>query len=155
MLRPTPGELLDGLRRELRDEVLPSVQGGAATRQLRAAIHILGKLAETWDVQHRYAETDNLDLEVTLTNLARLANVERTKQPSLLQEAVPGVTDRGLSDLIARNESLQQELELLQSQHRAAGQADGEFGRALFDLHVRRTNRAANATGMSHDPRSS
>ncbi|WP_163554646.1 hypothetical protein [Candidatus Frankia alpina] len=52
MLRPTPGELLEGLRCELRDEVLPAVPAGFAARQLRAAIHVLGKLADTWDVQH-------------------------------------------------------------------------------------------------------
>ncbi|WP_250292113.1 hypothetical protein, partial [Frankia sp. CiP1_Cm_nod1] len=117
MLRPTPGELLEGLRRELRDEVLPAVPAGSAARQLRAAIHVLGRLADTWDVQHHYLETDNVDLEVTLASLARLAGVRRTRQPRRPQPA-PGVTDRGLNDLIARNDALQRELELLQNRHR-------------------------------------
>ncbi|THJ74606.1 hypothetical protein [Candidatus Frankia alpina] len=150
MLRPTPGELLEGLRRELRDEVLPAVPAGFAARQLRAAIHVLGKLADTWDVQHHYLETDNIDLEVTLVDLTLLAGVERMKQPPRLQSA-PGVTDPGLSDLIVRNESLQSELELLQNEHRAAGHQHEEFGRVLFELHRRRTNRAAAAAGVGHD----
>ncbi|AEH10643.1 MULTISPECIES: hypothetical protein [Protofrankia] len=150
MLRPTPGELLEGLRRELRDEVLPAVPAGSAARQLRAAIHVLGRLADTWDAQHHYLETDNVDLEATLASLARLAGVQRTRQPPR-PRPVPGVTDRGLSDLIARNESLQKELELLQSQHRAAGHEDEDLGRVLFELHRRRTNRAAAAAGVAHD----
>ncbi|HVV09312.1 hypothetical protein [Amycolatopsis sp.] len=151
MLRPTPGELLEGLRRELREEVLPAVPAGAAARQLRAAIHVLGKLAQTWDLQHRYLEADNLDLDVTLANLARIARVERAKRPVGQGVRCPGVSDRALSDLIARNESLQHELELLQARYRAAGDPHDEFERVLFELHHRRTNRAAAASGVSHD----
>ncbi|WP_250282414.1 hypothetical protein, partial [Frankia sp. CiP1_Cm_nod2] len=141
-----------------------------AARQLRAAIHVLGRLADTWDVQHHYLETDNVDLEVTLASLARLAGVRRTRQPRRPQPA-PGVTDRGLNDLIARNDALQRELELLQNRHRenrhrenrhrenrhresrhhAAGREDEEFGRVLLELHQRRTNRAAAAAGVAHD----
>jgi hypothetical protein len=150
-MRSTPGELLEGLRRELREQVLPALPAGAAARQLRAALHVLGKLAQTWDLQHCYLEADNFDLDVTLANLARIADVERTKRRVETADPVPGVSDRALRDLIIRNESLQHELELLQNRYRANGPTNDEFDRVLFGLHERRTNRAAAASGVSHD----
>lgn len=149
MLRPTPGELLEGLQRELTDSVLPEVPAGAAKRQLRAAIHVLGKLAQTWDLQHKYVETDNLDLEVTLANLSRLVGAERNPMPADTETGVVGVSDRSLADAVSRNIALQRELEQVQRQYQERASTDREFERALFELHRRRSTRALAATGES------
>lgn len=66
MFRPTAGELIAGIADSLRETVLPSVSGGAAQRQLKAALHALGRLQRSWDRLPRYLADDNADLQQTL-----------------------------------------------------------------------------------------
>jgi hypothetical protein len=66
VLRPTVGELLDGVRTQLAAQVLPSLPAGAEARQLRAALHVLGVLATTWDRQRTVLEADNADLDSSI-----------------------------------------------------------------------------------------
>lgn len=146
MLRPTPGELLNGLRRELKDQVLPALPPGAVARQLRAALHVLDQLARTWDLQHSYLEADNADLEITIARLSRRTGLlSRSAAP---MTAIPNTTDRALCKLIARNGALQSELETWQRDWRASERCDEEVDHLLLALHMRMASRAALAGGV-------
>ena len=70
MLRPSTGELLAGLRISLTEGVLPSLPKGAAQGQLRAALHLLGRLENSWDLAHSHFAQDNADIEHVLGDLA-------------------------------------------------------------------------------------
>jgi hypothetical protein len=148
MLRPTPGELLLGLRRELHDQVLPALPPGAAARQLRAALHVLRQLARSWDRQPAYLEADNADLERTLAELSRLTGIARRRR-DICDAPLPGVGDPELRRLIATNDALQTELDALQHECRSAASPNGPVERTLRDLHTRMASRAAAASG--HD----
>jgi hypothetical protein len=147
MLRPTNGEILEGLRRGLMNEVLPAVPAGAAARQLRAAIHVLGKLAATWDLQHRYLDADNKDLDRTLESLVHLTGIPRKARAGSRGTAFAGISDLFLAELALDNDDLQTELEAHHRQWRASGRHDGAVDIAFRDLYVRMTERAAEAAG--------
>jgi hypothetical protein len=137
MLRPTPGELLDGVRRELAAQVLPALPAGAAARQLRAALHVLGALARSWDGhQHRFQD-ENADLDASMTAFCDLTGLAR--EPVAANAPFPGVGDPGLQELMQRNAALQAELEQLQLRWRRDARADPAADRLLHELHVRLT----------------
>jgi hypothetical protein len=150
VLRPTPGELLVGIRRELKDQVLPALPSGSAARQLTAALHVLDKISRTWDLQHQYLEADNADMDSTLDNFARLAGHARQRLVSSSVQ-IPGVTDPALRALLAQNEALQTELDAFQLQWRDAGRQDDEIDKLSLALHARMASRAATAGGVSDD----
>jgi hypothetical protein len=137
MLRPTPGELLDGVRRELAAQVLPALPPGAAARQLRAALHVLGELARSWDGHQRRFENENADLDASMTAFCDLTGFAR--EPVTANVPIPGVGDAGLQELMLRNAALQAELEQLQLRWRRDPRADPAADRLLYELHVRLT----------------
>jgi hypothetical protein len=63
MLRPSTGDLLHGLRASLAETVLPALPKGAASQQLRAALHLIGRLARSWDLAPAHIAQDNADIE--------------------------------------------------------------------------------------------
>ncbi len=63
MMLPSTGELLRGLRTSLAETVLPALPGGAASRQLRAALHLIGRLERSWDLAAPHIAQDNADIE--------------------------------------------------------------------------------------------
>lgn len=147
MLRPTVGELLLGVRSELADQVLPALPTGAAARQLKAALHVLGELARSWDGQLTALEEDNADLEVGLAALSERTGLPR--EPVTAGGGVfPGVHDEELRGVMTRNETLQAELEALQQRWRRDPRTDAEVDRLLLELHTRR---AAQAEGRDDD----
>ena len=145
MLRPTVGELLEGVRNEIATQVLPSLPAGAEARQLKAALHVLGMLASTWDRQRTTLEADNADLDSSIaafcarTGLVREPADERGAES---QRRFPGVKDKELGRLMARNESLQHELEALQQRWRSDPRTDVGADQLLLELHIRLTVRA-------------
>lgn len=139
MLRPTPGELLEGIRRELTDQVLPEVPPGAATRQLRAALHALARIERSWDLLPACLEADNEDLRATLPLVAELAGRSWAERPGATD--APGVHDPRLKQLMRDNAGLQADLEELQKLVPVASPV-------LLDLHVRMTARAQQASGL-------
>ena len=152
MLRPTPGELLAGVRRELTEQVLPYVPGGAPTRQLRAALHLLGRLERSWDLLPSYLQADNADLRDTLGELASRLGTQWTEKPGALDES-PGVHDVALRALMAQNAQLQAELDRMQQEWRARrGSLDtvpeGDIATALHALHERMAERALRAAAV-------
>jgi hypothetical protein len=69
MLQPDVGQLLSGMRGVLSTSVLPAVQDPAAQRQLKAALHLMGRLSRSWDVGHAMVREDNADIEAVLSAL--------------------------------------------------------------------------------------
>jgi hypothetical protein len=150
VLKPTPGELLSGIHRELKAQVLPELPAGSAARQLRAALHALDLVARTWDLQSSYVAADNADLEQTLAELERISGLPRSPA-GLSWEPVTGVADAALAAAMARNLELQSELEDFQRRRRAGGRSESAVDRTLLDLHQRMTARAALASGVADE----
>ena len=148
MLRPTPGELLAGVRSELREQVLPHVPDGAPARQLRAALHVLGRLERSWDLLPTYLEADNADLRHALTSVADHLGATWTEQPRTGGEDVPGVHDPTLRSLIVENAHLQAELDRVQQEWRARRDGVTDIETELYALHARMAERAARAAGV-------
>jgi hypothetical protein len=98
MLRPSTGELLAGLRASLTAGVLPSIPKGEAFRQLKAALHLLGRLEKCWDLAHSQIAQDNADIEQVLGRLAAV--------PPPAEESA-GYNDPALRMAAARNLQLQ------------------------------------------------
>ncbi len=98
MLRPSTGELLSGLRASLIKGVLPSLPKGDAASQLKAALHLLGRLEKSWDLAHTHLAEDNADIEWILGPLADVP--PRAGEP-------PGYNDPALRQAAARNLQLQ------------------------------------------------
>jgi hypothetical protein len=98
MLRPSTGELLAGLRASLTSGVLPSLPKGAAQSQLKAALHMLGRLEKSWDLAHNHIAQDNADMEKVLGLVADM-------RPAAEEPA--GYNDPVLRQAAARNLHLQ------------------------------------------------
>ena len=98
MLRPSTGELLSGLRASLTKGVLPAIPKGDAASQLKAALHLLGRLENSWDLAHTHIAQDNADMEWILGPLADV--------PPPAEEP-PGYNDPALRQAAARNLQLQ------------------------------------------------
>jgi hypothetical protein len=150
MLKPSPGELLSGIGRQLKAQVLPELPAGAAARQLRAALHALDLVARTWDRQPAYIEADNADLEQSLTELERISGLHRESGGQSVAP-VAGVTDPALAAAMARNLELQSALEDFQRRWRGGGRSAPAVDRVLLGLHQRITARAALASGVSDE----
>jgi hypothetical protein len=131
MLRPSVGELLAGLRASLTNGVLPSFPKGDAQSQLKAAIHLLGRLEKSWDLAHSHIARDNADMERVLGPLA-------DAPPSADEPA--GYNDHALRKAAARN---------LQLQDILAGQ---ESSPEIETLYRRMSARDSRAVGdIAHD----
>lgn len=170
MLTPTTGTLLRAVRTELTDQVLPELPDGAARRQLKAALHLLGRLERCWDRQAPYLEADNADLAHTLDIVlgglvdapdatayrqlrARLTQIRIDPPPAPVADR--GVTDPGLRRLMSVNYALQEIVVDLGTALRADRQTQGPVHQraddALAGLHRRLLNRAAAAAGTDDD----
>ena len=143
MHKPTVGVVLAGIADGLRLSVLPAVAGGAAQRQLKAALHALGRLQQSWDRWPAYLAADNEDLRATLAAVlasltaagAPLPAASKTELQALrvrldtltpatcTQACVPGVNDPALAAACALNEALQGVLTALDAWLRAPAQA--------------------------------
>lgn len=153
MLRPTPGELIAGVRRELRDQVLPHVPSGEPARQLRAALHLFGRLERSWDLLPGYLQADNADLRHSLTALAELTNARWSERPTASGAEIPGVHDPTLNGLIEENTHLQAQLDHIQQEWRATGRVDPAVDELLLGLHSRMVARAEDAAGLQPEGR--
>ncbi|MEZ5748785.1 MAG: hypothetical protein R3D83_02515 [Caenibius sp.] len=110
MQRPSTGELLAGLRRALTEQVLPALTRGVPQQQLKAALHLIGRLERSWDLAASHLAEDNTDIAAVLGELlpadgpqsleARLARIE-VAQPA-------GYNDPALATAAQRNLALHQ-----------------------------------------------
>lgn len=166
MIRPTPGELLRGIREGLQESVLPALPPGNAQRQLRAALHALARLERSWDRLPASLAEDLADMQQTIRGVL---DAETSRPlPTLLQElaarlaaplpaaaAVPGIGDRALAQAAARHLELQEILDQYDAWLRA--QADGAVRiqqRGLLSALYRRMlvrELAANAAAAGED----
>jgi hypothetical protein len=95
MIRPTIGEVLLGITDGLRHSVLPALEPGAAQRQLKAALHALGRLQKSWDLMPAYIAADNDDLRPTLRTT--IAALEPVGLPRTLVERFNSVVDASVA----------------------------------------------------------
>jgi hypothetical protein len=68
---PDGAELIAGVRSALRADVLPALADGAAQRQLKAALVILGRLERSWGRLPAYLDAEAADIEATLGSVLR------------------------------------------------------------------------------------
>ena len=69
MLRPTSQELIAGIREALTQDVLPTAPDGVPARQLKAALHILGRLGRTAEDPAARIRADLADIGEVLAGL--------------------------------------------------------------------------------------
>jgi hypothetical protein len=98
VLRPSTGDLLAGLRSSLTNSVLPILPKGEAHSQMKAALHLLRRLEQSWDLAHTHIAEDNADIERVIGPLAVVL-------PSV--EDPTGYNDPALRKAAARNVQLQ------------------------------------------------
>ena len=112
MQRPSPGMLLRGLRESLAATVLPAVTDGTAVRQLKAALHLIGRLERSWDLAHAHLTQDNADIEAVLTQPGLIGSAEalEARLAAIPADAPPGFNDPALRTLALRNLALHQVL---------------------------------------------
>lgn len=110
MQRPSPGMLLKGLRESLAGTVLPAVTDGAAMRQLKAALHLLGRLERSWDLTQSHLAADNADIEHLLVAQPSIGSAGALEaRVARVEVAEPqGFNDPALRKLAARNLALHQ-----------------------------------------------
>ncbi len=169
MLKPTTTELLGGVRRGLTEDVLPKVSDGGAARQLRAALHILGRLERSWDRMPAYLAADNDDIAATLSiALADVAAATTGADYSALftrlTKATGGngtdtrqyrVHDHRLAMEMAVNEALQGLLEDFDRRWRSDQSLDEalreQLEQKILELYLRMVEREAQAAGTDDD----
>ncbi|MBC2644519.1 MULTISPECIES: hypothetical protein [unclassified Rhodococcus (in: high G+C Gram-positive bacteria)] len=169
VLKPTTTELLGGVRRGLTEDVLPKVSDGGAARQLRAALHILGRLERSWDRMPAYLAADNDDIAATLSIAladvaAAAAGADYSDLFTRLAKATGGngtdtqqyrVHDHRLAMEMAVNEALQGLLEDFDHRWRSDQSLDGvlreQLDRRILELYLRMVEREAQAAGTDDD----
>ena len=161
MLRPTAGELVRNIADGLRRSVLPALPPGAAQRQLKAALHALGRIEQSWDRLPPYLTSDNADIRESLDAVLRELEKSSIAVPrqfvSLRQDlagslndhdtSIPGITDGALGQAAALNLELQSVLVELDAWLRSqtASAACVEQSRALEHLYSRMVDRELQA----------
>ncbi|CAA0106878.1 MULTISPECIES: hypothetical protein [Zhongshania] len=118
MLVPNTGVLLGRLRGILKENVLTALPAGGPQRQLKAALHLLGRLEKSWDIMPFYVQADNRDIESVLAEIGSawqgsaqaLGDWQARLAASPHTERLAGVNSLELSALMNRNQLLQQVL---------------------------------------------
>src|SRR5262245_26533818 len=140
-MRPDLGELIEGMKRTLAEEVLPAVDSPFAREQLGYTLVLCEHLAKRWSQAHLFAADEYTDLCETLTHAIEIGRNCKTLSADLtaaLSAAVaalaadPGGTARPLDVLSATTRQLLGILTRLLDAT-AAGGADPETTRTLRD----------------------
>lgn len=165
MIHPTPGELLASVADTLATIVEPTVADEHARRQLRAATHVLRRLAATWDLYPRGVADDVTDMSATLRTIEGLLNghvSQRLSDADATFQDVEGFNEPGLQALARDHARLQGELERLNGVIHTQGLREvpparqRQIGSHLRDLYERmlwRQQRSMNGTGLPPDLR--
>jgi hypothetical protein len=162
--------LLRGLRASLASSVLPALPPGHAERQLKAALHLLGRLEQSWDRLPAWLAADNTDIQAVLARLFELVAAERPAVQAPYQElrarllaancAVPAIparafNDSGAAEMAANNLQLQASLADFEQALGQSG-ARSPFYRAcrqeLAALYRRLIDRETLAWGNAEQP---
>lgn len=108
MQRPNPGELLRGLRKSLAEQVLPALPKGVPHQQMKAALHLLGRLERSWDLVAGHLAADNADIAAVLAQILP-ADGSTTLDQHLADATTPapdGYNDADLREAARRNLAL-------------------------------------------------
>jgi hypothetical protein len=70
MIKPTIGDLLNGVATSLRETVLPEMPAGPVRRQVQVAISIIRRISLMWNKTGTYLYADNKDIEETMQQVA-------------------------------------------------------------------------------------
>lgn len=105
MQQPSPGDLLKGLRHSLAETVLPALPRGVAQQQLKAALHLLGRLERSWDLAAPHLAADNADIAAVLAQMLP-ADVLEARLAASPPEQVSGYNDPELAAAATRNLAL-------------------------------------------------
>ncbi len=113
MISPSTGALLRFVRTQLEAGVLPHLESEDAVRQLRAALHILGRIERSWDLAHAYYAADNADIEAVLDDLPSGATpaIGSNEGERLIATGEKAFNDAGLARLTQKNRDLHAALE--------------------------------------------
>src|ERR1700687_5232396 len=65
-MRPDIGDLIEGIKRALSEEILPAVNDAFAREQLAYALFLCEHLASRWDRAHIFFHHEHADLHATL-----------------------------------------------------------------------------------------
>lgn len=105
MQRPNPGELLRGLQRGLEEQVLPAVPKGVPHQQLKAALHLLGRLERCWDTAASHFFADNADIEAVLLSLLPASGPQslQARLRDVPSSDITGFNDPGVAAAAKRN----------------------------------------------------
>jgi hypothetical protein len=165
VFKPTVGELLAGISAGLRQSVLPALEPGDAQRQLKAALHGLGRLQRSWDLLPAYLSGDNDDMCRTLLSIRdalqpsglalppaiALLDEKLAHIPSEQDADVPGIHERSLALQATMNVELQTMLIEFDAWLRAPQQTDlivcVEQRSALDRLYGRMVDRELHSWG--------
>lgn len=163
MIKPTIGELLNGVAASLRERVLPEIPAGTTRRQIQAAIGIIARVAHVWDKTGPYLHADNEDLAHTLAQLLPLAERvagepggdrvravcarmrESLKPPAAPAEAYPSAQALGLRNLELQ-ELLAELQEALHENFTATSEARRELKASIYALLRRMLTREIEIT---------
>ena len=136
MQRPNTGELLRGLRQSLSEQVLPTLPRGVPQQQLKAALHLIGRLERSWDLAASHLARDNADIAAVLRGLLDGAGLDGEGPQTLDQRlascdvpAPAGFNEPELRDAARHNMALHQLL------------LDMPHSDALAALHARMVER--------------
>ena len=153
MLDPNIGLLIHGLREELKNSVLPELGSGSALRQLKAGIHLLGRLEKTWDLSARYLLEDNNDIETCFKEFLDLCtdfdflNIPENED---FTSTVVGVNDPNLTIQINKNRYLHDCLTRIQDydlEKRLNAESSVKFYKKLNALYRRMSKRDSDFVG--------
>ena len=65
-MRPDIGDLIEGIKRSLSEEILPTVTDAFAREQLAYSLFLCEHLASRWDQAHLFFHREHADLHATL-----------------------------------------------------------------------------------------
>ena len=65
-MRPDIGDLIEGIKRSLSEEILPAVEGSFAREQLAYTLFLCEHLAARWDQAHLFVQEEHDDVHATL-----------------------------------------------------------------------------------------
>jgi hypothetical protein len=154
MIYPKSADLLAGVAAALEETVLPELaRGGAARRQMQAALGILRRLAFALPGEAASLAADIEDMEEVLGQAAAIweSSSEAPSPPPnpppsrgrALDHVPPPRWGRlGGGDLSAEHQSLQESLAELQSRVASSPELSAQITPLLTDLYKRMTDRA-------------
>jgi hypothetical protein len=71
-MRPDIGDLIEGIKRALSEEILPTINDTFAREQLAYSLFLCEHLANRWDQAHIYFHHEHADLHATLSAVVEI-----------------------------------------------------------------------------------